>query len=488
MKKLPLLAAENLTFSYSIDSPPILENTDFSINKGEFIGLAGDSGSGKSTIALLLTGFIPHRINGTYNGNLKYLGRPIKEINFNFLSQKIGLIQQSADNQIITTRVLDEVAFGLENLCFTKNEIVKRIALALESVDMKDHVLSNLLTMSGGERHRIAIASILAMIPEIIIVDEPTAHLDVKGINKVEKVLEDLKNKGKTIILIEHDFHPFRHLIDRLFMIEQKKLVIEDQKPVLKPIQLKHKEKSSLQKKSTAVVLNTENLSVNFGKKNILSDVTLKVNEGEIVGIIGLNGAGKSTLLKCILNLQDYEGNIFLKGISIRNRPTWKLSKDIGLIFSSPNHQLFETTVKKEMAFGPRNFKMNLDDLDEKIESTLEKLRLIEYIDKQPFILSYGEKRRLNIGSIEIYNPSILCSDEPFIAQDSKNIELLIDIFLKRKQKGLTSIIVSHKLFLLDFIDKVILLDKGKIVAVGNPNDENIRIKMENLGLSLLRN
>ncbi|MHA1228817.1 MAG: energy-coupling factor ABC transporter ATP-binding protein, partial [Candidatus Hodarchaeales archaeon] len=222
------------------------------------------------------------------------------------------------------------------------------------------------------------------------------------------------------------------------------------------------------QNTSCKPIINAHNVNVYYQKWHILRDLCFEINPGLIYGVIGKNGAGKSTLLQVLSNLIPYKGRITFKGVNHSKIKVHELAKSIGLIFQNPNHQIFEKTVIDEVFFGPRNFKILDEEIKDRANNNLENSNLYRYKTKTPFGLSFGEKRRLNYISVEIYEPDLLLLDEPFIGQDSNNVIYILERILDRRKKGLTTIVVSHRLDLLRrFVDNFILLDKGKIVWQG---------------------
>jgi energy-coupling factor transport system ATP-binding protein len=216
-------------------------------------------------------------------------------------------------------------------------------------------------------------------------------------------------------------------------------------------------------------LIQIDNLSVEFNKTQILDKISLSIDSGMIYGIIGPNGSGKTTLALTIMNLYPYKGSIQFNKKEILEIPTYRLAKEIGYIWQNPDHQIFEETVAKEITFAAKNILSNSTRYFDKANTMLVEASLESYSELPPFGLSYGEKRRLNICSSEIYSPSILIFDEPFIGQDRQNFEYVLEILRLRKEKGLTSIVISHRKELYDLVDKLIFLDSGYLIKQGSP-------------------
>jgi len=475
---LPQIQVNNLTFYYKNSDKAALSNINLKFNEGEVICVTGSSGGGKTTFGLALSGHIPHTLAGDVRGEIIFQGVPSSDLSITDISQFIGLVQQDPENQLVTPSVLEEVAFGPENLSLPKKEILHRVKVSLETMDLLSLVSRSTNELSGGEKQRVAIASILTMCPQVLVLDEPTSFLDFQSYQKLISTLRELNLQNKiTIIIIEHQPYLFKELIDRLIVIEHGSIVGDFQKPNINFTQQKisQEELQTIQrirpKTDSGRVLDIQKLNISMKNRLVAKEISAELRQGYVYAIVGPNGAGKTTLLQAILNLIPSRGTILYNNKKISNTPTFQLAKKIGLIFQNPNHQIFEKTVLEEITFAPKNFGQDLNKVILNAKQLLREASLDSYIKMTPFGLSYGEKRRLNICSILIYEPDLLLLDEPFIGQDRANIEYLIQLLKERKLKGHTSVIVSHRRELYDLVDYFFVLDKGKLVAQGRPEE-----------------
>ncbi|MBU7016553.1 MAG: ABC transporter ATP-binding protein [Theionarchaea archaeon] len=429
-------------YSYRYDQEWVLRNVTATIDR-ELAVITGKSGSGKSTLALAVAGFLD---KGYHEGEILFHGKNIEDFDLFDLAQRIAIVQQDPESQICTMRVEDEIAFGLENLCLHKDEIEKRIDWALSIVNGQYLRKRDTISLSGGEKQKIAIASILALKPEVIIFDEPTSNLDIDTTKEIMQVITKIKRKADvSALVIEHKWKHIYKYADSLYEMDSGNL-----KKIQKPPEISY---IGYRSGTGPPVLTIKDLSFSYDKK-ILDNLNLTVHEKEIVGIMGPNGSGKTTLLMCIMNFLQYSGDIFLREKSIKKRKTHEIARDIGLIFQNPNHQIFENTVVKEAAFAGKNFGITTD-----IEYLLRKSDLEKYSHKNPFRLSYGEKRRLNIVSVLSYKPDIVLLDEPFIGQDYDNVQKIMDLL-----KGSTCVIVLHDPFIAGtFCKRIFVLEGGKL-------------------------
>lgn len=448
-----------------------LDNINLSIKKGEFLVISGNSGCGKSTLALCIGGFLKQK--GITSGSLTVDNIDVFSEDLFEISKKIGIIQQDPEGQICTLRVKNEVAFGLENLMVKPEEIKNKVDYYLKMLHIEYLKNRDIFSLSGGEKQKIAIASIMAMEPDILIFDEPTSNLDPVATREIFKIITEIKRHTNiTIIVIEHKLSYLKGLWDRLVVMEKGTI----------------KEITDSTSNYPKIIFNA-NVNVKLGKsvidikglyyekdgKNILSDINLCLREGEILSIVGKNGSGKTTLLLHLLGInKPTKGNVNVMGFNTRNTNVSKLSKNVGFVFQNPNHQIFEETVEKELLFGPKNFGIMFVDTKE----ILNDFKLIDYIDKNPYELSYGEKRRLNIASIRTYDPKIIVLDEPFVGQDNINTEFILNWIDSERKRGKSIIYVSHDPRILSSReDRILFLEDGKVIADGSKEEVIIALK-----------
>jgi len=436
-----MIEIRNYSFRYNTEW--VLKDITCTIDR-ELVVITGKSGSGKSTLALTIAGFL--KDTGEHKGDILYDNRKSEDFDLYELAQKIGIVQQDPESHICTLNVKDEIAFGLENLCLPKSEIERRIDWALSIVTGQYLKERDTTSLSGGEKQKIAIASILAMKPDVIIFDEPTSNLDVETTKEIMRVIKRIKRKADiSALVIEHKWKHIYQYADTLYEMNSGRL-----HRIENPSEIVYNGYKSVPGEP---VLEVKDLEFSYDKK-LLDSINLTVSEGEIVGIMGSNGSGKTTLLMCIMNFLQYKGDVLLKGESIKEKKTPDIARKIGIIFQNPNHQIFENTVYKEVTFAPKNFGINSD-----VDDLLEISDLAPYRNGNPFKLSYGEKRRLNIISVLSYAPEVMLLDEPFIGQDYENVQKIMDLL-----KGITCIIVLHDPFIAKtFCNRIFELKGGRL-------------------------
>jgi energy-coupling factor transport system ATP-binding protein len=473
-----ILQLKDINFQYTDSQSKIISNLNLEVLTGEFIVITGRSGSGKSTLAFILSGFIPHLIGGVYEGEVRYQGIETQTLTLGEISQLVGLVHQDPENQIVTSNVLEELAFGAENLNLSKEEIMERIQFSVSATNLGKLITRGTNELSGGEKQRVAIASLLAMGGSILILDEPTSYLDFVNRTKVLKTLQKLNSsQNMTIIVIDHQPEIYKDLLTRLVVLDKGTIVGDYKKDEIDhatyqiPLETLGKIRKLPVIKSKDYILETIEYNVFIKNRKILSKISTKIKPGLIYGIIGRNGSGKTTFGNSLLNLNVKKGAIFIMGENSTKKPPYELAKDCGLIFQNPNHQIFEQTVEKELLFAPVNLQLDSKISEKKINRLLLDSSLKKYQNSPPFGLSFGEKRRLNVISVDIYSPSILIMDEPFIGQDRNNFEFILKILQIRKENGLTSIIISHRQELYYLVDRLLVFDQGNLIGEGIPKD-----------------
>lgn len=433
-------------YSFRYTKEWVLKNVSVTIDR-ELVLITGKSGSGKSTLAFSIAGFL--KGIGDYKGEILFNNKNIYDYDLDELSQKIGIVQQDPESQICTLCVEDEIAFGMENLCYDKKEIEKRIDWALSIVDGLYLKKRDTNSLSGGEKQKVAIASILAMKPDVIIFDEPTSNLDVNTTKEIMKVIRKIKKKADvSAVVIEHKWEHIYPYADTVYEMNAGHLQKIEKPP--------HTVYTGCNRVPGQPILELKDVTFSYDAP-LFKGVTMRVLQNEVVGIMGANGSGKTTLLLCIMHFLQYTGDILLKGDSIHHKKTCDIARKIGIVFQNPNHQLFENTVVKEVEFAPKNFKVDTDT-----DCLLKKAGLTPYKDGNPFKLSYGEKRRLNIVSVLSYHPDLVLLDEPFIGQDYENVQKIMDLL-----KGTTSVIVLHDPFIAEtFCNRIYELKGGELHEV----------------------
>lgn len=419
-----------------------------------------------------------------------------KDVSMKILTQIVCLVFQSPGDQLFSTVVENEIAFGPENLGLTAKEIDNRIRSALNAVGLKDFRNRKTSLLSGGQQQRIAIASILAMQPEILVLDEPLSQLDPQGGDEILQILKTLNaEKNITIILVEHRLPEVISFVNRIIVMDRGGIVLDEepekafqdnlscfQQLGLKipdmvllfhklgirkiPLQTEEavyllKQKNvklssttpssfssgiALQKSSQATVASLKDISFSYSKKDspVLFNIDLEIKKGEILAIMGKNGSGKSTLLLMLAALlRPSSGFCNLAGCESKKPCPFSLVPETGIVFQNPDLLLFCDSVREEVEFGPKNMKLSDDLIKKRADHVLKVMTIKGLSLDPPLALSKGQRLRTATASIMAMRPQLLLLDEPTTGQDESNIDIMMSAFKKNNFEGGYSLVYS---------------------------------------------
>jgi energy-coupling factor transport system ATP-binding protein len=366
--------------------------------------------------------------------------------------------------------VTDEVAFGPENFGHPSDEIHRIVTESLTAVNALHLRDRHTHELSGGEKQRVIIAAMLACQPDYLILDEPSSSLDPKGVIQLREVLTGLKRKGLGVLCIEHQFPAFLPISDRILMISGGKVATRPQSATI-PEEISTSTVELTKAISKSEVLRIQMSSFSYGNRKAINQVSAAFHKGELVALMGDNGSGKTTLLGMIAGLlQPDEGEVLLGDNRIKSWKPHEIAGKIGVVFQNPNHQIFERTVWKEHTLGLEILGRDTEDYTVLAEQSLENVGLIELKERNPFSLSHGQKRRLNVSSVSVHNPEIYLFDEPFIGQDSDGRQIITKKMTNHIEDNGTCIVVTHDInFALRVCNRVIFMEKGSILLDGPP-------------------
>lgn len=534
-----MIKIDNLIFKYTESLDNAIDNVSVNIEKGSFTAVLGHNGSGKSTLAkhtnailLPLGGAVYVEDMDTKDENLL-----IK------IRQTVGMVFQNPDNQIVATIVEDDVAFAPENIGVPTEEIRERVDQSLKAVGMSKFNKEAPHLLSGGQKQRIAIAGVLAMRPKYIVLDEPTAMLDPVGRREVLSTLKKLnKQDGMTVVLITHNMDE-AVLADRVIVMDNGHIEMDGTpKEVFKQVErikelgldvpqvtelmfelkqagLNVPENVLTPNEAETVLFDivskgTENkiplhthadetpaievvnMSHDYAvggpyEKKALQDITMYIPKGKIIGIIGHTGSGKSTLVQHFNGLlKPSKGTVKVDGTDITDKKTSmkQIRAKVGVVFQYPEHQLFEETVKEDIAFGPKNLGLSKEEIERRVQEAAKSVGISEKkYEKSPFDLSGGQKRRVAIAGVLAMEPDVLILDEPTAGLDPKGRRDILNLIKKmHKEKGITIIIVSHGMEdIANTVDLLYVLNEGRIAMHGTPMEVYSRYdELEKMGLS----
>ena len=460
-----MIEINNLSFKYKSQSNHSLKDINIKIKKGECILLCGRSGCGKSTLLKLINGIISEFYDGEISGSVMVNGMNTFTTPIYELSKNVGSVFQNPKTQFYTTNTTDEIAFGLENFGI-KREVINKRLIEVEKELKLEHLMNrNIFELSGGEKQKIAIASIYALNPEIYVLDEPSSSLDIKTMNELSHIITKLKSIGKTIVIAEHRLWYLKDIVDRAIYIEDGKIIKEysiDEIDNLREAErmrtgLRHTNYKSIKAyvpSETACnenLLKVENLIFRKSAKTILHIDNLKFHYGNIIGIIGENGIGKSTFAKIVCGLyRESKGEFLKKNKRFSSRSRLKESL---LIMQEVNCQLFTDSVYDELLLTSKTKDKNV------IDDWIDDMDLKNISERNPHTLSGGQKQRVIILSALLSDKEILFFDEPTSGLDYRNMMIVAKNIKKVKEENRLILIISHDTeFLESVCDTVINL------------------------------
>jgi energy-coupling factor transport system ATP-binding protein len=484
-----MISIKNLSFSFFNSDRNALDGVSLEIPEGQFLVVTGPSGCGKSTLALAIGGYIPQVIDGRMEGSVTVDGRDTAKSELSELATRVGIVQQDPESQLCTLSVQDEVAFGPENLNLSVDEIRDRVDDSLGLAGAAYLKGRQVHELSGGEKQRVAIASVLAMRPGTLILDEPTSNLDPSCASTVLRTIEALRGaSGMTIIVIEHKLDRLMRLADRLVVMDAGRVAIDGRPDEVLDryrervkaigVRLPHRACPVFAADgggTSSPLVDVRGLKVSYDGKEALKGIDFRAYPSEVVGIIGPNGSGKTTFLNVLMGLlRPTAGTASVLGLDASKARVSEMARNSGFVFQNPNHQIFEKTVYDEAAFACRNF-----GLDESaVMPMLRKYGLAAYEKKHPLGISFGEKRRLNLCSVLPHRPSLILLDEPFVGQDYVNVTRMCEDLLQLKAEGKSVVLVSHDVDMVyKYCDRIALFKDGRVLVDAAPGAAMRRIK-----------
>ena len=505
---------QNLSFSYPASKKDSLNGVSLSIEKGEYIVLCGRSGSGKTTLLRHLKSVLtPH---GKRSGTILFNGTPLDQVSQRDQASKIGFVMQNPDDQIVTDKVWHELAFGLESLGTDQKTMRLRVAEMASYFGIQSWFHRNVCDLSGGQKQLLNLASIMAMQPEVLILDEPTSQLDPIAasdfLNTVRKINLEL---GTTILITEHRLEDIYHAADRVVVMEQGRVAANDTprnvgallhaqnsemfaalptpvrvfydakaggdcpltvregrswltktfagrslpmtEPVFEPVMEEVRDPALLVKE---VWFRYEKDS-----PDVLQGIRFAVPRGKLFAIVGGNGAGKSTTLKAVSGIcKPYRGSVEIFGKALKKYKSGELFQNcLAMLPQDPKSLFVKKTVREELEEMCRE--------EEKLRSIAATCDIAHLLDAHPYDLSGGEQQRAALAKVLLTQPKLLLLDEPTKGLDSFFKVKFAQILKQLKAEGITIVMVSHDVeFCAEYADLVSMFFDGQILTTDTPH------------------
>ena len=504
-----IIMIQDLNYTYSNRSQPTLSKITLNVKAGEFILLTGRTGCGKSTLLKTLNGLIPHESGGNMSGRVKISGIDTSYSSIADLSERVGLLFQSPDDQIFSTTVSDEVSFILENAGLPAAQITQRVREALLAVGLAGKEQSSVYTLSGGQKQRLALAAVLVARPKVLALDEPISQVDPSGAKEILDLLKQLNEQmGITIILVEHRLHEVLAYCERVIVMDAGEIIWDSPKqtlleqpdillqyglrlpqaaalcwafgihpleievdsavtairrtfPHIRPDKLSYRPTNASTPVYAPELVAVQQVAFRYDgcDKDALNDISLSISGGEIIAVMGTNGAGKSTLLQ-LLN------GLFLPNcgeITVAGRRTGKQLAIVGQVMQNPDLMLFNSTVDAEIRFAGASAVT--------VSRLVDTLSLNGLEREFPLALSRGQRLRVAIAAVLATGPKLLLLDEPTTGQDFAHIEKIAAVVRDFADTGGAVVFCTHDVeAAARLASRVIVMSEGKIIRDGAPD------------------
>lgn len=464
-----MIEFENVSFSYMGQEHDGLRDINLRISDGECVLFCGRSGCGKTTITRLVNGLIPQFYQGELLGRVLVDGQEISSISMYQISAKVGSVFQNPRTQFFNVDTDSEIAFGIENEACPPQELIKRVEQTAEDLRIQKLRSRNIFELSGGEKQKIAFASVYAMNPQIYLLDEPSSNLDMTSIQELKDHLRLIKSQGKTILIAEHRLYYLMELADRIVYLEKGeikgiytpkefRLLQEKQREYmgLRAVDLRAVFPPNAHPPVQTSVLELKNVTLRYKKRRILHDIELSAAKGEIIGVVGHNGAGKTTFSRALCGLhKDCDGQFLWGGRPMERNARMKRSY---MVMQDVNYELFAESVEAECSFGIRSPDQML------VSATLEELGLIPYRERHPNTLSGGQKQRVAVAVSMICGKDLLVMDEPTSGLDFDSMAQVAGLIRRLSDMGKVIFIVTHDFeFVCRTCSRVLHFDEGEM-------------------------
>ena len=480
-----MIQVKNVDFAYeNTVKGGALENVNIQIPKGQVVLLCGESGSGKTTFSRLINGLIPSYYEGEMTGDVLVSDMDIQDAQLHEIASHVGSVFQNPKSQFYTLLTDTEIVFACENLSVSRDEILKRFEKTVKSFHIEKLIGRSLFELSGGEKQKIACASVNALMPEIIVLDEPTSNLDIGAIQDLRKILFYWKEQGKTIIIAEHRLAWLRGIVDRVLYFNGK---IDKDMDADSFWKMSAKELWNMglrahcdfspayqwsADKYENIILKDFQFSYKKGENPVLNIPHLEIPQGVVVAVLGDNGAGKTTFARCLCGLEKKaQGNLLYKKKSYTRKMRMNLCY---MVMQDVNHQLFSESVMDEVLLG-----VDISKKEEKekfVLNILTELDLQEYKEAHPMSLSGGQRQRVAIASALATNKEMLVFDEPTSGLDYRHMKEVAQTIRQLAERKKTQFIITHDLELVSACcDYFIFIKDGTVVKSGTWTSDNIK-------------
>ena len=459
----------NVSFSYPDSPDGCLKNIDLTIPDGQFVLLCGRSGCGKTTLTRLINGLIPQFFAGELSGKVLLDGENLADLPMYRIAEKVGSVFQNPRTQFFNVDTDSEIAFGMENEAVPPPQLRRRVAETAAALHIENLLGRSIFALSGGEKQKIAFASVYAMGPEVYLLDEPSSNLDIAAIEALREHLRLIKSQGKTVIAAEHRLYYLLDIADRVIYLENGRIAgdwtpeqlralptVQRQELGLRAIDLQEEQPSRFAPSAAAPVLALKNVTLAYQKQPVLQDISLQAAPGDVIAVVGRNGAGKTTFSRALCGLhKELSGQYLWNGTP--QKPKARMRRSY-MVMQDVNYQLFAESVEAECTFGIRRPDTALAG------KTLDALGLAPFLERHPNTLSGGQKQRLAAAAAMVCSKELLVFDEPTSGLDYDSMVRLAALIRRLAAMGKVIFIVTHDYeFVCRTCTRVLHLDRGGV-------------------------
>ena len=471
-----MIEFKHVSFSYDLNSEQEdtketddLHDINLTVNDGECVLLCGKSGCGKSTLTRLVNGLVPHFYPGKLTGEVLLDGSDISKMPIYETASFVGSVFQNPRTQFFNVDTDSEIAFGVENQALPREQIGEKVEAATKDLEIENLRGRNIFSLSGGEKQKIAFASVYAMNPSVYLLDEPSSNLDMETVAELRTHLKRLKAKGKTILIVEHRLYYLMGIADRIIVFDEgqiKKvysakefLTLTDEERNLMGLRttdLRKEVPEIISEEEPEARLELKDVSLFYRKKSVVENISVKISRGEVIALVGKNGTGKTTFSRALCGLhRETKGDFYWDDKVILKKKRQKISY---MVMQDVNYELFAESVQAECSFGIKN-----PDLDV-VADTMDVLELTHFAKRHPGTLSGGQKQRLAVAVSQVCKKELIIFDEPTSGLDYESMARVAKIVRDLSEQGKIIFVVTHDYeFFCRTCSRMLVFSEGKI-------------------------
>ena len=473
-----MITIRDVSFTYSGSETDGIRRINLEISKGECILLCGRSGCGKTTLTRLINGLIPAFYPGTLTGSVRIENQDVAELPLYKIAQRVGSVFQNPRTQFFNVDTDSEIAFGIENEGCPQERLIQRVRQTAEDLHIESLRGRNIFELSGGEKQKIAFASVYAMNPDIYVLDEPSSNLDSESIAALQRYIRNIKAQGKTVIVAEHRLYYLNGIADKIVYMEKGEIAGIFTPAEFKSLSSETRHRMGLRAADLSEVrpdcapdaaaeqngtaherleLELKNVSLYRKKKLVLQNISFSARAGEIIAITGANGAGKTTFVRALCGLhKETSGSFLWNGKALKPKERLKRAY---MVMQDVNYQLFAESVEAECSFGLKAVKA------ESVEAALDALHLSALRARHPVSLSGGQKQRVAVAAGQVSGKPLLVFDEPTSGLDYDSMAQVSALIRSLAAHRIVFIVTHDYEFICKTCTRVLRFGKTRILS-----------------------